>query len=411
MSLNRTSSRVAIGLWAVLLAWPTFGSGPEGMQLFAPADVSTWGGEIPPNDGYFFQFDGMFWTICPPKVTPIGAPGQTRLVSYGPHPITPQDPLSDQVPETNTLTSGDLPGNFSIGQRYEFGHIEDRNGWFVSIYQLRNQGSYFVYPQADVVFIDPVFGQGQRYLEGPIPINPPGSVGGPYVLRNLPVVLYDVLINNQISTWGVEANYLHRTRTLHNGGTFEFFGGARYYEFNDGFGVYAGNDPGTGTVPSFLSNSSWYTTAGNHVIGPQIGMRWFKKQGRWMLNTEGRFTAGLNVQNLHQDVTLGPNLDPGGVDITDTSQYYRPAWMGPKSLTHNVTEYEFTPLVELRLEGRYQITRYLSFHAGWTGIWMDNIARANAIISYTLPNMGIDTAGNKQNVFINGVTIGLDFNR
>ena len=53
----------------------------------------------------------------------------------------------------------------------------------------------------------------------------------------------------------------------------------------------------------------------------------------------------------------------------------------------------------------------ISFHAGWTGFWMDNIARANSVINYTVPAMGIDLTRNKQDVFINGLTLGFDVNR
>ena len=101
--------------------------------------------------------------------------------------------------------------------------------------------------------------------------------------------------------------------------------------------------------------------------------------------------AGLNCQNFHQNVNLGPNLNPERrLPSPARNQLYQPATMGPTAATHDAYAREFTPLVELRLEGRYQITRAISFHAGWTGFWMDNIARANSVIDYTVPAMGID---------------------
>jgi len=33
----------------------------------------------------------------------------------------------------------------------------------------------------------------------------------------------------------------------------------------------------------------------------------------------------------------------------------------------------------------YQITRAISFHAGWTGLWLDGIARGDAVIDYYSP--------------------------
>jgi hypothetical protein len=425
MPFNRISSRVAIGLLVVLLASPMFGQGPLGMQIFAPADLSTAGGEIEPNEGYFFQFDILYWSASAPETKQVGYPDLTRSVSYGPHPITAQDKVSDVRIESNTLNSGDLQNQFTIGNRFEIGRVENRNGWFVSIYQLRDQGQDFHYKTADVVFQDPPQGPlGTHLLEGPVPLNPAGwAVGDPVVQRDLPVVLYDVTLSHNVETWGVELNYLRRLMTCHTGGTFEFYLGARYLEFDDEFGIRANDNLSpvtttdnnstttTLTVPSFLSNSYWNMSAQNHVVGPQVGLRWFKKQGRWMLSTEGRFMAGLNCQSYHQKYSIGPNLNPSGAIPTNVDQLYTPATMAPSAGAHDAYTHEWSPAVELRLEGRYQLTRAISAHVGWTGLWLDNIARANAVINYTVPDMGIDLTHNKQGLFMNGITAGIDINR
>ncbi|NLF09450.1 MAG: hypothetical protein GX594_15935, partial [Pirellulaceae bacterium] len=57
------------------------------------------------------------------------------------------------------------------------------------------------------------------------------------------------------------------------------------------------------------------------------------------------------------------------------------------------------------------ITRSISFHAGWSGMWVDGVARATSIIDYTVPAMGFDLANNREDVFLNGLTIGFDVNR
>ncbi len=133
-------------------------------ELFAPADVSTFGGDEQPNEGYFFQFDGLFWSISVPKTVPIGAPGLTRLVYYGPYAYTIPSPppntilppikYQDQRLESNTLDTGDIRSAFSPGTRFEFGHIDDGNGWLASIYRVQPLEQDFVYQSADVVFKD-----------------------------------------------------------------------------------------------------------------------------------------------------------------------------------------------------------------------------------------------------------------
>jgi hypothetical protein len=413
MPFNRTSSCVAIGLLLCLLAAPTFGQGPLGFQIFAPADVSTYGGIQQPNEGYFFKFDGLWWSISAPEVRPIGFPG-TRRVNYGPNDST------DVRIQTNTLDTSIFDNQFSAGNRIEFGRIENRNGWFVSIYQQRDQTQDYTAQAADMVFNDPAFGpHGESLLQGNVNNNsttvPPFS---PPVFRNLPVTFSNIFVENAIDTWGVELNYIHRYMTCHHGGTFELFLGTRYYEFNDNFRVHTASPtlPGnaiavvSGNVPSFLGGSYWDTEAENHIVGPQVGLRWFKKQGRWTFSTEGRFMAGLNCQNLAQQVDMGPNLRPG-VNANGTYTPFQPTVMSHTTSTHIVYAREFSPLLELRLEGKYQITRAIEFNAGWTGWWVDGIARASSVVDYTVPSMGIDLSGNREGVFVNGLTIGFTVNR
>jgi hypothetical protein len=456
MPLNRTTSFVAIGFLFCLLATPSFGQGPLGFQIFAPADVSTYGGDQQPNEGYFFQFDGLYWSVPRPRVSTIGFPG-TRKVFYGTGGIDLNDPVqvadlnvgTDFRIQSNTLDTSGFGNKFSPGLRIEFGHVYDRGGWFVSIYELRDQSQTVHAGGGDIVFDDPQFGlNGERLLQGnvnndattsPAPYNPP-------VFRDLPVTFTSISIENEIKSWGVEANYLHRLMTSHAGGTFEMFVGARYFEFDDTFLVSTGVDPSqlrqsvfrAGTtfnagVPSFLGGSVWDTTAQNHIVGPQIGMRWFKKEGRWTFSTEGRFMAGLNCQNVEQQVDMGPQLSPGPKTIViqqavpqnatlppDLIYHYQPFYVyqpfQPRVMSHvtatNV-EYarEFSPTVELRLEGRYEVTRAISFHAGWTGMWMNGIARGSSLVEYQVPAMGIDMNHNREDVFVQGLTLGFDVNR
>jgi len=415
MLLKRTSLCVAIGLLVFLVAAPSYGQGPQGFQIFAPADVSTYGGGQPPNEGYFFQFDGLWWSISPPEVGEVGFPG-TREVYYGPDD-------DDMRIQSNTFDTAFIDSEFSAGNRFEFGRVEDRDGWFVSIYQMRDQTQTTTGFAVDMVFNDPAFGNNQHLLEGPVGNDP--STGLP-VTKLLPVTFDNILAENAIDTWGVEANYLHRFRTRHHGGTFELFLGARYLEFNDNFRFHTGvgdtettgdddddddddddttTTATTTTVPYFLGGSFWDTSAENHIVGPQIGLRWFKKRGRWTLSTEGRFMAGLNCQNFHQQVNMGPNLDPGSGTL------FYPTVMGQTTATHVSYAREWSPLIELRLDARYQITRAFSFRAGWTGVWINGVARANNVIDYTVPALGIDLANNREDLFINGLTIGFDVNR
>jgi hypothetical protein len=193
--------------------------------------------------------------------------------------------------------------------------------------------------------------------------------------------------------------------------------GGRYLEFNDHFGFQAGDNPAGVAVntpaSSYLAGSSWDTEADNHIIGPEIGLRYFKKQGRWMFSTESRFAAGINCQNFHQYVDMGPELNPNPspAGAPRPSPPFQPLALSATTTTNSAYVTEFSPIVELRVEGRYQITQAISFHAGWTGMFIDNIARASSVINYQIPGLGIDTTQNREPLFINGLTLGFDINR
>jgi hypothetical protein len=218
-----------------------------------------------------------------------------------------------------------------------------------------------------------------------------------------------VAIHNRTTSWGTEVMYLHRFDTCHEGSTFEFLGGVRYIDFNDRFGVEVGesndNQPAI-EYPSLLQNSYWYTQVDNRIVGPQVGLRWFKQQGRWMLSSECRFLAGFNSQSAHQQYQLGDPaiLNPGSGD-------YIPSAFTAHGSNNSAFASEFSPTVELRIEARYQLTKCLSLHGGWTGLWIGNVARASALVDYQLPNMGLDMSKNRQDLLMNGLTVGVDFNR
>ncbi len=392
MPLKRICSCVAVVLLLCLVAAPTLGQETTlGYQYCAPADCTTFGGMPPPNEGYFFQFDGIYWSISGPSKKPIGYPG-SRTVWYSP---------TRSAIQTNSLDTSMIGGStFSAGPRIEFGHIEDRNGWFMSIFQLRDKLTDYVAPAADIVFNDPQFGPlGQRLLQGNV------NTQADPVIRNLPVTLYDVSVAENTDFWGVELNYLHRFMTSHCGGTLEGFLGVRYFEFNDDFRVQAGSDPGNGTVPSFLADSEWETWANNHIVAPQVGVRWWRKQGRWKFIGEGRFLAGFNNQSISQDISLGPNLNPG------SGALYTPLVMSPSGHTSSEHVVEWAPGAEVRVEAEFQVTRSISVHGGWTGMWVDGIARSSSLINYTVPHMGIDLEDNRESLFVNGISIGVVINR
>lgn len=405
MLFDRTGSRLAAGLLVLWMAVPAAAQDLRGVKLFAPAELSPYGSGPQPKEGYFFVFEGLDWSIQSPEKTTIGFPNLTRNVFYGPL-------VTDMVVQGNTLDTGTFRDEFTTGNRIEVGRIVDCNGWFLSTYRLNRQTQDITSSAVDMVFFDPEFGpQGTKLLEGVVGQDAQGND----VIRDLPLTFDDVFIRNTVETWSIELNCVQRWRPFHHGGVLEWFAGVRYMEFDDTFDVDAraraeeeddDDDDGDGPrqVPPILADSLWDTEAENHIVGPQVGVRLFKKRGRWMISSEGRFLAGFNSQNLRQRGTLGTELDPPGA-------LFQPRLMNTTSFNHAEHLREWSPAVELRAEIRYQLTRAISFRAGWTGLYVDGIARASNIINYEVPDMGLLPRHNRQSLFMHGWAIGVDVNR
>jgi len=432
MALHRTTVRVATGLLVVLAGLPALGQTLMDGQVFAPADLSPYGSGIQPNEGYFFRFDGLHWAISKPTATTIGFEGLTRLVFYGPYSGDPTNPPSGPEPgvlqqdsfiQTNTLDTGELRSTFTDGNRIEFGRVYNRHGWIFGVYKLNDQTQRIVASDVDMVFFDPPFGpQGAQLLQGvvgqiPDPQDPDATID---IVRDLPLKFDDVMVRNRVEHWSTELMCIHRTRPFHRGGRVEFFAGFRYMEFDDTFDVDARGTPVDDAaadpeqqVPSILADSVWSTEADNHIVGPQLAARYFKICSRFMINLEGRFMAGYNFQSLRQRGTLGTELDPPGGPTGDDDDdgLFEPRLMGPTSFNHAAHFEEFSPVVEVRAEVRYKLTRAVDVGAGWTGIWIDNVARASNVINYEVPDMGLRTLYNRQNAFAHGVGFTITVNR
>ena len=403
-------------------ALPCAADGLEDMQLFAPYVPTTYGGQPQPNEGLFFSFEYMMWSVSRPEVTDIGADGYSRTVWDGPS-------SDDTWQQGNSHSTGIFGAPFTNGQRYEIGRIYNRHGWMFSAFHLNSQSQNKFLTDLDVAFLDHEWGDaGYDHLEGEV------DLAGE-IIEALPVTFATAKAHNRVRTWGVELDYLVRSRQMYTGGFFELSMGARYLEFNEDFCIEAwgkrtdvtdddggddGGDDGddgdgdttTYNIEGVLADSYWETDANNHIVGPQIGLRYFHNYNRWTFSTEGKFFAGFNSQNIHQTGLLGSELD------SDSHIGLAPLVMGPTPFENNRTLHEWSPGVEFRFQADWQVTRYMTLGVGWTGLWLGGIARPSNMVDYSLGSdeneasiMGIMAEHNRQDVFINGVTFRVAFNR
>ncbi len=456
MTLNHRNSVLAAAVLVFVLGGTLTAQDLREMKLFAPADLSQYGSGPQPKQGYFFVFDGLQWSTSRPDVIPIGFPNLRRQVFH--------DPLTREV-QSNSLNTGQFNSQFHAGNRIQFGRVYGRQGWLFSSYRLNDQVQTSFNRNVDIVFKDPnnfLRGWVADMLGYDVIVDPLLGIAedqrtnadyGNFQVQNLPVSFDELLVENRVETWGVELMYLRRSRQTGRGGFFEFLAGVRYLEFDETFRVEArGNDvfaadgspldvvgasrfvfdqsddgnpddpnPAPIRPGNLLADSNWITEAENHIIGPQIGGRWFRKNGRVTLSAEGRFFAGLNMQNLRNRGVLGSQLDapvPYAFDEldfdADAGYPYMPLLREPYDFDHKANIPTWSPGAELSLDLMVQLTSAVSVEVGWNGLWLGGIARASAMPDYTISNssiMGIRRGANRQTVFLHGLNVGVTINR
>ncbi|MCL2349436.1 MAG: BBP7 family outer membrane beta-barrel protein [Planctomycetaceae bacterium] len=311
-----------------------------------------------------------------------------------------------------------------------------------------------------------------------------------YALAPLPLTFDRYKIESKINHWDVEANYIYRTHATRRGDFFEFTGGVRYMELDDqlnfaGWGMpwrgevrintvdptpaggtttttggtttntnttgttavdvtdfylQQGILPGTnrdyqytGTsvqgVGTALADSKWNFEAQNHMVGPQAGIRYIRKNGRWAFIADTKFFAAFNTQNLKSRGVMASRTagytpetltmpNPGANDEFIRQQGVTP-WVpvgfmsSGKEFNHTKTRTDFSPGIDFSLKANWQFTDAISFNAGYQGMWIDNTARASMVNEYSMTNESIFGINDKvtQATYIHGVTVGVEINR
>jgi hypothetical protein len=390
------SNRIALALGAVLLiaAGGTTAAYAqdhelEGAALFQPADMRPYDNWAEQHNGLFVDFDGLYWHISPGYKTTVGDPHLTPTVFVGPA-------LNDSFVEQSTVdTSG--PSIWKWGDRTELGYIEGHHGIMFTALSTQSQTQETYATNAFVVFNDPAQGPlGQHLLDT---VLQPATILNPAIIGETPVNFTSIYVQNKSRLQGVEALYMYRMDELHLGGELEFLLGGRYFELKDQFWVSA--------LGGNLTDSFWDTHTHNEIGGPEIGIRFLQPIGRFSFSVESRFMAGINAQAISQDGLLAAQL------VAGQNTPPQPTLMNATAFTHSTHFVEFSPLIELRAEARMKLTNIITVKAGYTGMFINNVARASDMINYTVPNMGItrDLNGNLQPVYIQGLNLGIEFNR
>ncbi len=415
---------------------PLIPFGPHGFQHnaqpFAPADISDYGTGPKPKLGWFFSYDRLIWTLSKPSTETIGSVAAQTTIIVNDQPVFIQ----------NSFTTDFLKSDWANGNRFEIGYMDtDDHGWLVGVIDHVRQSQAFDLAAGQILFNDPngvlrgfldqnadgfdddlngnnVFGRDGIDLGTPNPTPPPDFVPPPDGIPDTPAPvdlgdlqtfppLFDaVLVGSRTIVNGVEVMRTYRAPRLHNGGNFELLYGVRFLQIDDWFGITA--------LGGIMDRTSIESRVQNNIVGPQIGGRWYLQRGRWIVSAEGRFMAGTDFENLRQKSLIATNATGGIVgDGTTPIGNVRnaPLNLTPYGAQSTQTDYEFAPAGEIRFQAAYQVTRAVALKIGYTALYVDGITRASNRINYTLPELGITTGGSNQDMFMQGLNLGVEVNR
>lgn len=424
--------------------WHNFSpAGPKGFapqfDWFAPAETSSYGRGPRPHIGYFFSMERLFWSFAKPSATQVGSPTATGTAISFPDGIDPTSglPILEQgIPTilTNTVDTNFLEANGAWGNRWELGYIDtDNYGWLVGILDHVSQSQFSEQNQVIMQFDDPAnLLQGTDFFA----IQTFDLQTFFITFDKIPIRFDRMYFQNITRLNGVELMRMYRAPRLHNGGFVEVLYGARWLQMMDTFNVYGANSFNSLITPPIspsqtsavfgyfnpLSDSFWGTRALNNIVGPQVGLRWFRQRERWVTSLEARFLAGANFQAVHQRTNLGTNLlpnmelapGPGLIDPDDPNfgEFWVPLifqGIGSNSSKYATT---FSPVGEIRVNVSYQATRAVGIKVGYTGMVVGNTTRASNRVDYSGPNLiSITNGGENQLFFANGINFGIEINR
>ncbi|MGD9722488.1 MAG: BBP7 family outer membrane beta-barrel protein [Pirellulales bacterium] len=388
--------------------WP-FAPGHVGSyaQPFAPARTSTFGNGPRPNEGHWFSYERLFWSLSKPTTAIIGSTSAAPpdLNTF----IDLNDPfgLSPPYPALNTVDTGKFTANGAWGNRWELGYMDDTNyGYEVSVLDHVQQSQYHIDNGVQMQFDDP----GNLLLASVLV-----TIDDAQFLLDIGKmgVQFDELTQQQITTLnGVEAMRTYRAPRLHRGGFFEVLYGVRWFQMQDAYIVAGTNFDEFDLFFNPLADSQWSTVVQNNLVGPQIGLRWFNQRGRFVSSVETRFLAAANFQNVKLKTRLGDEaaLFVSLFDETEGVAVTR-RFLGLGTDQHDFAT-TFAPMGELRVGLAYNCTSKVALKVGYTGMVVGGITRASNRLRYDQDKLiTLKDSNEHQTFWVNGLNFGVEVNR
>lgn len=299
----------------------------------------------------------------------------------------------------NTKFTGDI----ATGHRTEIGFVrENGSGWLGNYTSMNGLSTYH----------GTVVERINRYEEDDDPNDPDLDPLFPVVDRNDPRYQARVYrVDDSLNVGSLHSFDFCRTwrrSPYRYGGILEPLIGFKYTRFTDftqdqnySRSIDQIIEPGGTTTETQLESLlSYETTNVNHLLGGQIGARYFANYRRWRLGAEFRTFLAANFQTTTQvENSYRTEYDGGpstGVDVVYNDNQsiltYR---------TNQKTSWGF----EVKTDAAYQLTKYIAIRSGFSVFDLARGIRRGGI------NVARLSSARDQNVFMAGISLGLEINR
>lgn len=362
------------------------------------------------HEGFYFAYDRVNWNVMTPPRYGAGDNG-LRVSST----LVNSNPLTTPLPTVgNAVDVAQPDSEFGWGNRFDVGYIWNDAGWNLGIIGNFNAVDSKTYgaenltaaaPQPFTGSVAVLFTVPAGLLDGSIDVDGDGvaeDINGDGILGNDRVTFipsFDTLtIDHRTRVDGVELmRTLRRDDFFARDSTVEFLYGLRFLRVD--------NEMRALGVGGFLADSNWASEVENKMFGPQVGIRWAKRRGRWSLRSEGRFMAALNVRDASLEGIIASLHQPGTLNNSD--------FLNPTSFAQYDSDVAFSPVAEARLEAVYHFTKKFSFKVGYTGTYASNMGYGSNMVDYTLPELTLRSLDNldTNHFFSNGLNMGFEINR
>lgn len=327
-----------------------------------------------PNTGFFFAYDRAYMSVSR-KHTAI----DNLLYEIRPFSTNPLQggPVSGTLTAEN---STDYVGDWTYGNRFELGYMQENNkGWLFNAWKLNNPN---VMRHED----------NTRRNETVTTRNADGTTTTTTnIVRAADFALDPIgdtfLTLNAFNFYSFDLSRTWRLKPLHNGMVLEPLFGAKYVRIRDhsdradyvqditnplrtnplGGAATDVSIVGVDDIDAYVRELV-YTD--NDMFGGQFGLRSYLRRGRWLISSDVRGFTMNNWQSRERNVTAEENVEPVLHTFDDAGKLT--SFTRPRPSTavdfKNDTFYDqhstFVYGGELRLEGTFELTQYVSVRGG-----------------------------------------------